>query len=63
MTRATRTLAERHQLAIERAGVVARRYWYVSRLQDAIRSSRKNQQWMWFYLFVQAELMQQGIEA
>lgn len=62
MTRSSRTLAEQRQLAIERAGVVARRYWYVSRLQDAIRASRRNQQWMWFYLLVQAELEQeQGV--
>lgn len=58
MTHARRSLAEQHQLAIERAGVIARRYWYVSRLQDAIRASRRNQQWMWFYLLVQAELQQ-----
>jgi hypothetical protein len=59
MTRARRNSSEQHDLSIERAGVIARRFHYLSRLKDAIRARAKNRQWMWFYLILQAELEQQ----
>jgi hypothetical protein len=60
VTRARRLQHEQHALEIERAGVCARRYFYLSRLVKLTHQAPANRRWMWFYLLVQAELSQQG---
>jgi hypothetical protein len=56
MTRARRLQCEQRELEIERAGVLARRYFYLLRLTRLKRQAAKHRTWMWFYLLVQAEL-------
>lgn len=56
MTRARRLQTEQQELAIEQAGVLARKFWYRSRRHDPVRPPAENARWMWFYLLLQAQL-------